>query len=283
MLFLMLLFLRRKKSVNAIVMPSDDLLFNLQSTWKIRFQWIPFFLRVFSIGLFIIAIAGPRSVLEETIYNTQGIDIVLAIDSSGSMGAEDFTIENKRVNRLHIVKDVVADFIESRANDQIGLIAFAGLAYTVSPMTTDYSWLKANLLRIDLGQIKDGTAVGSAIASSVSRLKKSKGKSKVIILLTDGVNNSGEMDPLAAAKIAEQNKIKIYTIGAGTKGYVPYPAQDIFGRKTYRKMFFDLDEESLKEIAAITGGKYFSATDEKSLRETYKEIDQLEKTEIEKV
>ncbi len=277
------IWLRKKEPSDGIRMPSSDLFLGVKQSWKIRVQWIPFVLRLLAIVFFIVALAGPRSVLEETVYKTEGIDIVLAIDSSGSMAAEDFTIDNRRVNRLDLVKDVVNDFIKGRQSDNIGLITFAGLAYTVSPMTTDYNWLTTNLNRIELGLIKDGTAVGSAIASAVARLKNSKGKSKIIILLTDGVNNAGSIDPIEAAKIAQQYKIKIYTIGAGTKGYVPYPVMDIFGRKTYQKVLIDLDEESLKKIADITGGMYFRATDEKSLREIYKEIDHMEKTEIEKI
>ncbi len=283
LIIILAMLLTRGKKPSAITIPSDELLVKNEVSWKLRLWWMPLFLRMLVIILFVIALAGPRAVLEEFVYETEGIDIVLAIDCSGSMAAEDFTIKGQRVNRLKIVKDVVNDFIESRKSDQIGLVAFAGLAYAVSPLTTDYSWLKTNLNRIELGLIEDGTAIGSAIASSVSRLRKSSGESKVMVLLTDGVNNSGEITPVEAARLAEQFGVKIYTIGAGTKGYVPYPAVDIFGRKTYRKVIIDLDEKSLRQIADITGGRYFRATDERSLREIYAEIDQLEKTEIEEI
>jgi Ca-activated chloride channel family protein len=282
-ILLVMLWRAKRTKAKAVVMPSEDLFITTRPSWRIRLKGLPFILRLLAVMLFIVALAGPRAVLEETVYKTEGIDIVLALDTSGSMAAEDFTIKGQRVNRLRIVKDVVRDFVEDRQNDQIGLIAFAGLAYTVSPLTTDYSWLKTNLDRIRLGLIKDGTAVGSAIASSVARLRKSRGKSKIVILLTDGVNNAGEMDPLAAARLAEQFDIKIYTIGAGTKGYVPYPVTDVFGRKRYRKVIIDLDEDSLRQIAQITGGMYFRATDTNSLREIYAEINEMEKTEIEKI
>jgi Ca-activated chloride channel family protein len=197
------------------------------------------------------------------------------------MAAEDFTIKGKRVNRLAVVKNVVEEFIQQRSSDRIGLIAFAGLAYVVSPLTTDYDWLSANLERIELGLIKDGTAIGSGIISSISRLKKSEAKSKIVIILTDGINNAGKIDPLKAAEAAKVFGIKIYTIGAGSADYVPFPVQNLFGRIIYRKVLIELDEETLKEIARITGGKYFRATDEKSLRNIYNEIDALEKTTIE--
>lgn len=242
---------------------------------------LPFYLRLLAIVLFLLALAGPRSVMEETIHKSEGIDIVLAIDASGSMAAEDFMIKGKRMNRLEVVKDVVHSFIDGRANDRIGLIAFAGLAYTVSPLTTDYSWLKTNLARVELNLMEDGTAVGSAITSSLARLRKSKAKSKIIILLTDGINNAGKVTPLAAARATKALGVKIYTIGAGTKGFAPFPVRNFRGEKRYRKVRIDIDEETLQEIAQITDGRYFRATDTESLRDIYKEIDALEKTEIE--
>lgn len=242
---------------------------------------LPFYFRILSIVLFLIALARPCLVSEETQYKTEGVDIVLAIDISGSMAAEDFTIKGRRVNRLEVVKDVVSNFIGGRKHDRIGLIAFSALAYTVSPLTIDYSWVRANLERIKLGLIKDGTAIGSAISSSLSRLQESEAKSKIVILLTDGMNNSGKMDPVSAAQAAKALGIKIYTIGAGTKGKAPFPVLDMFGRQAYQMVTIDIDEEMLQKIALITGGKYFRATDTASLREIYKEIDMLEKTEIE--
>ena len=277
----LIIFIRKRRKTSSFQFSSTNIASSLKPTWKIRFQNTPYFIRLLALVLFFIALAGPRSVLEETIHKTEGIDIVLAIDSSGSMAAEDFVMKGKRVNRLEIVKDVVREFIDERKNDRIGLVTFASLAYTVSPLTTDHSWLLSNLDRVNLGLIKDGTAIGSAIASSVARLKNSDAKSKVIILLTDGVNNAGKMNPADAARVAEAFGIKVYTIGAGTKGSVPFPATDFFGRKVYQNVIIELDENMLKEIADITRGKYFRATDAESLRNIYKEIDALEKIKIE--
>jgi len=277
------LFIRRQQKKPTFRFPSKDLLASVGSSWKVRFRESPHVLRLIVLILFLFALAGPRSVLEETVYKSEGIDIVLAIDASGSMAAEDFIVEGKRLNRLAVVKRVVREFIENRKHDRMGLVTFAGLAYTVCPLTTDYAWLVKNLERIDLGQIQDGTAVGSAIISSVSRLKKSNATSKIIILLTDGMNNAGKIDPVAAARVAKTFGIKIYTIGAGTKGYAPFPARDFFGRKVYQNVLIDLDEKTLKEVASITGGKYFRATDTDSLREIYSVIDTLERTEIEQI
>ncbi|OGX43211.1 MAG: aerotolerance regulator BatA [Omnitrophica WOR_2 bacterium RIFCSPLOWO2_12_FULL_50_9] len=276
-----LYFLRKRRKEAAVRFSSVSLVDSLPVSWKVKFRHVPNVLRGIVLVLFLIALAGPRSVLKEAVHKTEGIDIILAIDSSGSMAAEDFTIGSKRVNRLEIVKNVVEDFIAQRQHDKIGLVTFAALAYTVCPLTTDYAWLTANLRPISLGIIKDGTAVGSAVASSLARLKKSEAKSKIIILLTDGMNNAGEIDPLAAARAAQALGVKIYTIGAGTKGLVPFPVQDFYGRKVYQRVQIDLDEETLQKIAAVTAGKYFRATDTESLRQIYREIDALEKTEIE--
>ncbi len=284
-LILLLVFWRNfKKKPAGFRFSSTDLLGDVPSSWKIKFFFIPETMRLLVLILFVIALAGPRQVLQETIHHTEGIDIVLAMDCSGSMAAEDFKINGQRFNRLMIVKEVVRDFIRQRTSDKIGLVAFAGLAYTACPLTTDYDWLIANLERIELGVLQeDGTAVGSAISSSVNRLKNSQAKSKVVILLTDGVNNAGKIDPITAAKIAKTMGIKVYTIGAGSKGYVPFPMKDFFGRTVYQNVPIDLDEDTLQEIARLTDGKYFRATDTESLRQIYQEIDKLEKTKMEEV
>jgi Ca-activated chloride channel family protein len=185
------------------------------------------------------------------------------------------------VNRIDIVKDAVRDFIKARSNDRIGLVTFAARAYTVCPLTLDYNWLLGNIDRIRAGMIEDGTAIGSGIASSLNRLKDTKAKSKVIVLLTDGRNNAGKISPLIAAEAASALKVKIYTIGAGSKGLVPYPVKDMFGRTVYQPVEADVDEATLTKIAEITGGKFFRATDAQSLKNIYKEIDQLEKSPIE--
>lgn len=274
-------FLRHRVKEASIRFSSSGLVSSLNKTWKIRLVKLPTFMRLMVVVLFIIALAGPRSVLEETRHESEGIDIVLAIDGSGSMAAEDFTLKGRRYNRLEVTKDVVKEFIDQRSSDRIGLVAFAGLAYTVSPLTTDYSWLKANLERVTLNIMEDGTAIGSAISASLSRLDKSKAKSKIIILLTDGVNNRGKVEPLSAAKAAQALGIKIYTIGAGTNGLAPFPIQDLWGRRGYQNVPVEIDEETLKQIAKITGGQYFRATDTESLRQIYREIDKMEKTKIE--
>ena len=182
-----------------------------------------------------------------------------------------------------VVKQVVEDFIQKREVDRIGLVSYAGLAYTVCPLTTDYSWLLTNLERLETGQIQDGTAIGAAIASSVNRLRSSEAKSKVVILLTDGINNVTQINPLEAAEAAKTLGIKVYTIGAGKKGYAraPYARNAITGRIIFRNQKVEIDEDLLKDIAARTGGQYFRATDTQSLRDIYKQIDELEKTKIE--
>ena len=276
-------WLKRRQKEPAFRFPSKDLVSSLPVSWKVRFQNAPYILRLIVLTLFMVALSGPRFVLEETVHKSEGIDIVLAIDSSGSMAAEDFQINGRRLNRLAVVKDVVKEFVGQRPNDRMGLVAFGGRAYTVCPLTTDHNWLIENLERIELGLIEDGTAIGSAIASSVGRLKDSTAKSKVIILLTDGLNNAGKVSPLSAAKAAQALNIKIYTIGAGTKGYAPFPITDFFGRKVYQNVLIDIDEETMKEIAKMTAGQYFRATDTESLRRIYQEIDTLEKTKIEQV
>lgn len=268
----------RRQSSPSFRFSSTLLVQGLTSTWKTRFMFIPPLLRLVALVLLIIALAGPQSVLEESKITSEGIDIMLTIDCSGSMAAEDFTINGQRTNRLDVVKNAVEEFIAGRRNDKIGLIAFSAKAYTVCPLTTDYNWLNTNLERVRLGMIQDGTAIGSAVATSVARLKNSDAKTKVIILLTDGINNAGSVDPLNAAQAAKALGIKIYTIGAGTKGEAPFPVQDFFGRTFYQKVHIDIDEKVLTEIARVTGGRYFRATDTDSLKKIYKEIDSLEKT-----
>ncbi len=248
---------------------------------SIKYRHILISLRVLAIILLVIALARPQSGKSHSKVTTEGIDIVLALDVSGSMLAEDFNLNRKRRNRLYVAKEVVKDFIEWRENDRIGMVVFAGAAYTQCPLTLDYDVLLQFLDKVEIGMVEDGTAIGSAIGVSVSRLKSSKAKSKVVILLTDGRNNAGGIDPLTAAELAKTFGMKIYTVGAGTKGLAPYPAKNLFGLKTYRSIQIDIDDETLTEIAKITGGKYFRATDTASLKEVYKQIDNLEKTKME--
>lgn len=269
----------RSRGTNQVVFPSLEALKKIKPSFAQRYRHILIILRSTAIVLFVIALARPQYGNKQTKVTTEGIDIVLAVDVSGSMLAEDFEIAGRRYNRLHVVKQVVKDFIMKRTNDRIGLVVFAGRPYTQCPMTLDYGMLLQLLDKVEIGMVEDGTAIGSALGSSIERLKNAKAKSKVIILLTDGRNNSGEIDPFTAAEIARTFGIKIYVIGAGTKGLAPFPAFDIFGNKVMKQVKVDIDDDALREIARITDGNYYRATDTESLKEIYGQIDKLEKTE----
>jgi Ca-activated chloride channel family protein len=236
------------------------------------------FLGLLSLALLIVAFARPRYGKGSTDVEASGIDIVLTLDVSGSMEALDFELEGKPVNRLEVVKNVVAKFIGQRPNDKLGMVAFAGRPYLVSPLTLDHEFLGKRLAGVKMGQVEDGTAIGSAIASAVSHLKDSTAKSRIIILLTDGVNNAGAVNPLTAAEAAKALGIKVYTIGAGIRGDAPVPVQDAFGRTHLQTMKVEIDEEMLREVANATGGQAFRATDTDSLGKIYDSINQLEKT-----
>ena len=238
-------------------------------------------LRLATLGLLIFAIARPQAGTAESQIRREGVDVVLAVDVSGSMLAEDFKLDDERTNRLEAVKTVVHDFVAARPTDRIGLVLFAARAYTQCPLTLDHGWLLTNLDRAEIGMIEDGTAIGSGLASATNRLRASKAKSRFVILLTDGVNNAGRVTPQTAADAAKALGIRVYTIGAGTRGMAPYPAQDMFGNKVYRPVQVDIDEDTLTKIAETTGGRYFRATDTDSLREIYAEIDRSEKTVFE--
>ncbi|MCM8780415.1 MAG: VWA domain-containing protein [Candidatus Omnitrophica bacterium] len=243
-----------------------------------QYIWV---LRLVVLILLILALVRFRMPIEESKIQTEGIDIVLVLDVSTSMLAEDFTLHGRRANRLDVVKDVVEDFIRARKNDRIGLVVFAGRAYNVSPLTLDYGWLLNNLKRVKIGMIEDGTAIGSGLSLALNRLKDSGSKTKIVILLTDGINNAGKISPSLAADLAKALGIKVYTIGAGTKGMAPYPVKDFFGNTVYQLTKIDLDEDTLISIASKTEGRYFRATDTKSLKEIYNEIDHMEKSPIE--
>jgi len=239
-------------------------------------------LRWLALALFIIALARPQIGEGETKITASGIDIVVAIDLSGSMSSEDFELKGQRVNRLIIAKDVLEKFVAKRPNDRIGLIAFARDAYIAAPLTLDHDFLLQNLERLEIATPdKDGTAIGSALSTALNRLRELKSKSKIVILMTDGQNNAGKVPPLTAAEAAETLKVKAYTIGVGTRGMAPIPYVDPFGRKRYAQQPVDIDEDTLKEIAKRTGGKYFRADKTETLQAIYDEIDRLEKTEIE--
>lgn len=230
--------------------------------------------------LFVMALARPQSGTKATEVLTEGIDIILCLDTSGSMQALDFKWGNERQNRLQAVKKVVSDFIKGRKNDRIGMVVFGEEAFTQCPLTLDYGVLLSFLDRVEIGMAGDSTAIGSALGTCVKRLKSLKSKSKVVILLTDGRNNAGRVSPETAAEIAKTFNIKTYTIGVGTEGEVPFLVDTIFGKKyVYQRV--DLDENTLEEIANITEGKYFKATNTKALEEIYNQIDKLEKTKVE--
>jgi Ca-activated chloride channel homolog len=243
-----------------------------------RFRHSLFILRLIAMTLIIVAFARPQSGVTEEEIITEGIDIVLAMDISSSMKAEDLA---RGKNRLDVTKEVAAEFIQGRTNDRIGMVVFSGKSFTQCPLTLDYGILIKFLKEINIGMIEDGTAIGMAIGNCVNRLRDSKAKSKVVILLTDGRNNRGELDPITAATVAKAMGIRIYTIGAGKYGKAPYPVEDPFFGTRYQYIDVDIDEDILKKIASITDGKYFRATDRTSLEQIYKEIGEMEKTKIE--
>jgi Ca-activated chloride channel family protein len=233
------------------------------------------FMRLAVVALLIVVLARPQSSNQWEQVTSEGIDIVLCMDVSGSMQAMDF-----RPNRLEASKDVGIEFVNARANDRFGLVVFAGESFTQCPMTTDRAVVVNFLKDVDFGIIEDGTAIGMGLATAINRVKESKAKSKVIILLTDGVNNRGDVGPVTAAEIAAGLGIRVYTIGVGSKGTAPIQVQDVFGRTVVRNMPVEIDEDVLKEIARTTGGTYFRATDNNKLREIYQEIDHMEKTRL---
>lgn len=272
---------KSRRSGSSFIFSSEDFVKDIKPTARVRLGRSLTALKIAALALMIIALARPQAVLDGSKAVSEGVDIVLVVDTSTSMLAEDFMLGPRRINRFDLVREVVKDFIKKRKDDRIGMVAFAARAYTVCPLTTDYAWLNENLDRVRIGMIEDATAIGSAIASSINRLKNSKTKSKIIILLTDGVNNAGNISPLIAAEAAKALKIKIYAIAVGTKGLSPYPMKDYYGRTVYRNIPIEIDEESLRKIADITGGKYYLATDTEKLRSIYDEINRLEKSNIE--
>jgi len=262
---------RLSKTQASFRLASTDAFNGLKPGFRVYMRHFPFLLRLLSIALVIIVIARPQSVSSWEESETQGIDIVLALDVSGSMLAQDL-----KPDRLQAAKKVAAEFITDRSNDNIGLVIFAGESFTQCPLTTDHKVLLNLLDDINFGMIDDGTAIGLGLATSVNRLKESQSQSKVVILLTDGTNNSGQIAPLTAADLARSYGIRVYTVGVGTKGMAPTPVNTPFGIRM-QNMPVDIDEETLTEIAALTGGQYFRAQDTEGLRQVYNEIDEMEK------
>ncbi len=261
----------------AVTVSTTDTVKRAPRTFRYYLRHIPFVLRCAALSLIVVAIARPQSAEHYTNTTTEGIDIVLAVDVSTSMLAKDFTPD-----RLSVAKEVASEFISDRTGDRIGLVVFAGESFTQSPLTTDQSSLQTMLGRITSGIIEDGTAIGNGLATSINRLRESDAKSKVVILLTDGVNNRGEISPLTAAKIAKDMGIKVYTIGIGRRGTAPYPLFDNQGREVdVVNMKVEIDEKILRDIASQTGGEYFRATDKQTLEAVYDRINQLEKSRVE--
>jgi Ca-activated chloride channel homolog len=266
---------KQRRLTASIRHSSLDVLRSIPSGWRAHARHLPFVLRMCALALLVVAFARPQSSARgETVYR-EGIDITIVLDISGSMLAEDF-----RPNRLEAAKTVAKDFILGRKSDRIGLVIFAGESFTQCPLTTDYDVLIDLLMKVKTGFIQDGTAIGDGIANAVNRMKDSKAKSRVMILLTDGVNNMGSIDPATAAEIAATFGIRMYTVGVGTRGTAPYPVKTPFGTQ-YHQMPVEIDEVMLRQVAELTGGEYFRATNNRALRDIYERIDKMERTRVE--
>lgn len=274
----MYLFRYFKKSSPSLSFSDVSDLASLPGNWKSHLHWLSAALTTVAMSLVVLALARPQQSLTTVERNAEGIDIMMVLDISSSMRAEDL-----KPNRFEAAKNVAKDFVEGRLSDRIGLVSFAGKSFTVVPPTLDYKLLNSLLDEVQMGMVEDGTAIGMGIANAINRLKDSETESKVIILLTDGQNNAGEIDPVTAADLAVTYDIKIYAIGAGTRGTAPYPIQDpIFGRR-YQNVEVNIDEEMLSRVAELTGGKYYRTTDTDELVRVYEEIDQLERSEVEEL
>ena len=268
-------FFIKNKSVDAKIIFSDISAINKEKTTKVFLRNLPNILKIIASIFLILAIARPQSSTNWEESTTEGIDIILSMDISGSMLAEDL-----KPNRLEASKNVAIDFISKRKNDRVGLVIFSGESFTQCPLTTDHSVLTNLFKDVKSGMVEDGTAIGMGLATAVNRLKNSDAKSRVIILLTDGVNNKGLVAPFTAAEIAKEFGIRVYTIGVGTEGFAPYPFQTPFGIQ-YQDVEVKIDEKTLQDIATVTDGKYFRAINNNKLKEIYKDIDKLEKSKIE--
>lgn len=264
---------RRRSAVGA---STGSVMAGLPETLRVRLLKALPWVWALGMALLVLALARPRMGHSYREQVTRGVDIMLVVDCSGSMASEDF----KPHNRLWVAKDVVKDFIQRRPDDRLGLVVFSGQAFTQCPLTLDHGILLTFLDKVELGMIEDGTAIGNALATAVDRLRKSDAKSRIVVLLTDGQNNRGEVAPLTAAQIAQTFGVKVYTVGVGTRGFAMMPVEDpVFGRR-YVQTQVNIDEETLEAVAQRTGGRYFRATDAEKLKEIYGTIDQLEKTEV---
>jgi Ca-activated chloride channel homolog len=266
---------KRKSDNPAIRLSTLSGIKDIAPSWKVRLLPALFVLRIIALVFITVALARPRSSNTTESIDSEGIDIVLGIDVSGSMLAMDF-----KPNRIEASKRVAIDFVDKRQSDRIGLVIFSGESFTQCPITIDHNVLKSQISEVSSGMLVDGTAIGMGLATCVDRLRYAKGKSRVIILLTDGVNNTGLIDPSTALEIAKAYKIRVYTVGVGTRGKAPYPVQTPLGTQT-QMMDVQIDEALLQKIAVETGGVYYRATNNNSLSTIYKEIDKLEKTKVE--
>jgi len=287
LLFLLVLpvlaWLRRRRAVPAAFLYSSARL--MRGLVPLR-RWGPSrwlqALRWMSLACGIVALAQPRLSHSETRVTASGVDIVVAFDMSGSMAAEDFVVEGRRINRLEMSRRVLREFIRRRPNDRIGLVVFATDAFVAVPPTLDHDYLLQALERLELGDIPgDQTAIGMGLASALNRLREVPARSRLVILMTDGQNNAGKIDPRTAAEAAQALGVKVYTIGVGTRGRAPTPVQDVFGRRFYRWVEVDIDEDTLRYIADRTGGRYYRADNAERFEEIYREIDRMEKTDVE--
>ena len=275
---LVILWRGRRGPVAAVEYSDVSLPRDVARRTRSRVGGIVWLLPIIAAALMIVGLARPQRTHSQTEVTAHGIDIVLGLDISGSMQALDFTVDNYRVNRIAVVKSVVSRFIDERPDDRIGLIAFAAAPYIVSPLTLDHDWLQQNLERVNVGLGDDGTAIGSAIAAAVNHLRTTTAKSKVVILLTDGVNNSGKISPLAAAEAARALGVKVYTIGVGVRGKAPIPVRDEKGNIHVVMANVDVDEKTLQAVANETGGQFYRATDTDSLQKIYEHINRYEKS-----
>ena len=269
-------YTQKQKKQSTMILSTLKDISNLAMPLKVKYKGVLNILRLLSFLFLTIALARPQNSKVNESINSEGLDIVMSMDISGSMLAEDF-----KPNRIEAAKKVAQEFIENRPTDRIGLVIFSGESFTQCPLTTDQNVLKEQLLNVKSGLLEDGTAIGMGLATAVERLRSTKTKTKVIILLTDGVNNSGLIDPITALEIAKAYKIRVYTIGVGSEGSAPYPVKDQFGQTSIQQMPVQIDEALMQRISRETGGKYFRATNNNSLNRIYKDIDKLEKTKIE--
>jgi Ca-activated chloride channel family protein len=273
-----LLWRGRKGSVAAVEYSNIEVARAVARSIRSRAGQWRWLLPIIAAALMVVGLARPRLAHGRTDMTSDGIDIMLGLDVSGSMQALDFKMDGQRVNRIDVVKSVVSKFVDERPDDRIGIVAFAGSPYLISPLTLDHDWLQQNLERVGVASVDDGTAIGSAIASGVNRLRESPAKSKVIILLTDGMNNAGKISPMAAAEAAKALGVKVYTIGVGVRGEAPMPMKDASGGTQLVMAKVDVDEKTLQAVSALTGGEFYRATDTDSLKNIYEQINQLEKT-----